>query len=80
MLGILLNEKEGKELELLIKREIEEMQCNEKGKAHHPIVQKVIEERYKLLLNILLRIAPKSDDISCLNAIKKAENNFNKNC
>ena len=66
MLGFLLTEKEAIELELLIKRELEEIRCDVKVKDHHPIVQRAIEERYNLLVNILIRITPKSEYNRCL--------------
>ena len=80
MLGILLTEKEGLELESLIKREMEDIRSDERLKDHHPIVQRAIEERYKLLLKILMRFAPKSEYISYLSVPLKGENNFDKKC
>ena len=80
MLAILLTENEEIELELLIKRELEEMRSNGRGKEHSPIVQHAIEERYNLLLKILLRFGPKSHNSSYVTELKKARNNFNKKC
>ena len=44
MLGVLLTEKEGMELEFLIKREMDEIRTDERVKIHHPIVQRAIEK------------------------------------
>lgn len=76
MLGFLLSEKEGIELESLIKKEMDEIRKSERIENHHPIVQRAIEERYKLLLKILIRIAPKSDYIRYINKPAKVENKF----
>ena len=80
MLGFLLSDKEAIELELLIKRELEEVRYNERQKDHHPIVQRALEERYNLLLKVLIRIAPKSDSNGCLKQSKVRKNKFDKKC
>ncbi len=80
MLGVLLTEKEGMELEFLIKKELDDIRNDEKIKNHHPIVQRAIEERYKLLLKMLIKIAPKSEYLRYLNTPVKAENNFDEKC
>lgn len=80
MLGVLLTEKEGMELESLIKREMDEIRTDGRIKNHHPIVQRAIEERYKILLKLLIRIAPKSEYLRYLNTPIKTENNFDKKC
>ena len=60
MIGILLSDIEGMELEYLIMRELDEIRT-ERTMNHHPIVQRAIAERYKLLLKILIRIDHKSE-------------------
>ena len=80
MLAILLTEKEEVELELLIKRELEEMWSDGGRVVHSPIAQNAIDERYNLLLKLLLRFGPKSQYSSYLEGRIKAENNFNKKC
>jgi hypothetical protein len=80
MLGVMLTDKEGIELEYIIKREMDEIRNDKMLETHHPIVQRAIEERYKLLLKLLIRIAPKSDCIRYLSNPIKVENKFNKKC
>ena len=80
MLGFLLSDREVIELELLIKRELEEVGYNERQKDHHPIVQRALEERYSLLMEVLIRITPKSVDNRCLKQPKIRKNKFDKKC
>ena len=80
MLGFILTDKEGMELEFLIKKELDDILIENQLKTHHPVVQGAIKERYKLLLKILMRIAPKSDYIEYLTTSLKEENKFDKKC
>lgn len=57
MIGILINEKEVKELEYLIKREMDEILFDLKDKRIDHIVKRAMEERYKILFALFKRVA-----------------------
>ncbi|MFO1441956.1 hypothetical protein KDN24_01690 [Bacillus sp. Bva_UNVM-123] len=58
MLGLLINQKETKEMQYLIKREMDEILFDLKdGRIDH-IVKRAMEERYKILFSLFKRVAP----------------------
>lgn len=57
MLGFLINEKEGKEIEYLIKREMDEILFDIGDQRIDPIVKRAMEERYKILFTLFKRVA-----------------------
>ncbi|MBA4538710.1 hypothetical protein H1Z61_16650 [Bacillus aquiflavi] len=58
MLGLLINEKEIKELHYLMKREMDEILFDLKDERIDNIVKRAMEERYKILFSLFKRIAP----------------------
>lgn len=58
MLGLLINEKEVKEIEYLIKREMDEILFDLKDDRIDQIVKIAMEERYKILFSLFKRVAP----------------------
>ncbi|MCP1121991.1 hypothetical protein CN326_16230 [Bacillus sp. AFS018417] len=61
MIGLLITEQEQKELEYVLKRELDELLFDFADKRIHRIVKKTMEERYKLLFTVFTRIAPPED-------------------
>ncbi|CAG9614216.1 MULTISPECIES: hypothetical protein [Bacillus] len=61
MIGLLITEQEQKELEYVLKRELDELLFDFADKRIHRIVKKTMEERYKLLFTLFTRIAPPED-------------------
>jgi hypothetical protein len=68
MLGMLINEKEVKEIQYLIKREMDEILFDLKDERIDHIVKRAMEERYKILFTLFKRVATPSD---CLKYIRK---------
>ncbi|WP_078543109.1 hypothetical protein [Litchfieldia alkalitelluris] len=61
MIGLLINQKEVKEMEYLVKREMEEILLDIDDSRIDHIVKKAMEERYKILFQLLKRIAPPAE-------------------
>lgn len=59
MLGLLINEMEQKELEYLIKRELEELLFDLEDQRIDSMVKEAMRERYRELFQLLLRVASK---------------------
>ncbi|MFB6469210.1 hypothetical protein ACE38V_20970 [Cytobacillus sp. Hz8] len=57
MIGILINEIEVKELEYLLKREMDEILFDLRDDRIDHIVKRAMEERYKILFSLFKRIA-----------------------
>lgn len=57
MLGLLINAKEVKEMEYLIKREMDEILFDLKDERIDHIVKRAMEERYKILFTLFKRVA-----------------------
>ncbi|WP_057767252.1 hypothetical protein [Cytobacillus praedii] len=57
MLGMLINQKEQKEIEYLIKREMDEILFDLKDDRIDHIVKRAMEERYKILFALFKRVA-----------------------
>jgi hypothetical protein len=58
MLGFLVNEKEIKELEYVLKREMEEILFDIGDDRMEHVVKRAMEERYHILFCLFKRIAP----------------------
>lgn len=61
MIGMLLNQKEVKEMEYLIKREMDEILFDLKDERIDHIVKRAMEERYRILFSLYKRIASPAD-------------------
>lgn len=57
MIGLLINEKEVKEMEYLIKREMEEILFDLGDERIDHIVKRAMEERYKILFSLFKRVS-----------------------
>lgn len=68
MLGILINEKEVKEMEYLIKREMDEILFDLRDDRIDHIVKRAMEERYKVLFTLFRRVASPNE---CLKYMRK---------
>lgn len=61
MIGFLVNQKEMKELEYLIKREMEELLLDFQDSRIDSIIKRTMEERYDILFKLYKRVAPPTD-------------------
>lgn len=61
MLGLMVNEIEQKELEYVIKRELDEILFDLQDERLDHLVKRAMDERYKILFNLFKRIAPASE-------------------
>jgi hypothetical protein len=68
MIGLLINAKEVKEIEYLIKREMEEILFDLEDDRIDHIAKRAMEERYKVLFSLFRRIA---DPVDCLKYMRK---------
>jgi hypothetical protein len=68
MLGFLVNDKEIKEMEYLIKREMDEILFDLRDERIDHIVKRAMEERYKVLFTLFRRVASPNE---CLKYIRK---------
>lgn len=66
MLGLLISQKELKEMQYLIKREMDEILFDLKDDRIDHIVKRAMEERYKILFALFKRVAAPNE---CLNYI-----------
>lgn len=57
MLGFIINDIEQKEMEYLLKREMEELQLDLTDERIDHIVKRAMEERYKILYKLFRRFA-----------------------
>jgi hypothetical protein len=75
MIGMLVNEKEVKEIQYLIKREMDEILFDLKDERIDHIVKRAMEERYKILFTLFKRVASPNE---CLRYIRKQNKKANK--
>ncbi|OIK04090.1 hypothetical protein [Bacillus sp. MUM 13] len=61
MLGFVINEKEKKEMEYIVKRELDEILFDLQDDRIDHIVKRAMEERYKILFNLFKRVAPSNE-------------------
>ena len=64
MLGILISQKEIKEMEYLIKREMDEILFDLKDARIEHIVKRAMEERYQILFSLFKRVASPKECLS----------------
>lgn len=76
MIGFLVNHKELKELEYLIKREMEELLLDFQDARIDNIIKRAMEERYQILFNLYKRVASPSECIKYIRtkSCKKTSN------
>jgi hypothetical protein len=61
MLGMLVNDREVKEIQYLIKREMDEILFDLKDDRIDHIVKRAMEDRYKILFSLFKRVAAPND-------------------
>jgi len=61
MLGFLFNDRECKELEYMLKKELEEMLLDLNDKRIDGALRKAIEERYQTVFKMLIRFGEPKD-------------------
>ena len=71
MFGLLINEKEVKEMEYLIKREMDEILFDLRDDRIDHIVKRAMEERYKVLFTLFRRVASPCDCLKYMRRGKK---------
>lgn len=76
MIGFLVNQKEVKELEYLIKREMEEILLDFQDSRIDSMVKRAMEERYQILFKLYKRVASPSELIKYIRpkSIKTTQN------
>ncbi|MCU5103911.1 hypothetical protein OCA20_28070 [Bacillus cereus] len=57
MLGLMLTKEERKEMEYILKRELEELLFDFEDERIHEVVKKAMEERYKIIFCLFWRVA-----------------------
>ncbi|WP_067730346.1 hypothetical protein [Oceanobacillus damuensis] len=72
MLGLLINEMEQKEIEYLLKRELEELLMDLEDSRIDQMVKRAMTERYRILFQLLRRVASEQD---CLKYMPKRKEN-----
>jgi hypothetical protein len=68
MIGFLINEREVKEMEYLMKREMDEILFDLRDERIDHIVKRAMEERYKILFTLFRRVASPHE---CLKYMRK---------
>lgn len=68
MIGLLINDMEIKEMEYLIKREMDEILFDLRDERIDRIVKNAMEERYKILFRLFRRVASPNE---CLKYIRR---------
>jgi len=71
MIGLLINEKEMKELEYLIKREMDEILFDLKDKRIDHAVKWSMKERYKILFTLFKRVASPAECLKYMTPEKR---------
>jgi hypothetical protein len=72
MLGLLINDMERKEIEYLLKRELEELLMDLDDHRIDHIVKRAMRERYHMLFQLLRRVASEQE---CIKYMPKRSNN-----
>ncbi|MFD6441026.1 hypothetical protein ACFWDG_14670 [Peribacillus sp. NPDC060186] len=73
MLGLLINEKEKKELEYLLKREMDEILFDLQDDRIDYIVKRAIDEKYNILFRLFKRLSTEKECLTYL----RVKTNFN---
>ncbi|WP_077323999.1 MULTISPECIES: hypothetical protein [Virgibacillus] len=63
MLGLLINDVEQKEMEYLLKRELEELLMDLEDHRIDHMVKRAMRERYQILFNLFRRVASEQECI-----------------
>ncbi|WP_077210511.1 hypothetical protein [Bacillus dakarensis] len=71
MLGMLINEKEVKEVQYLLKREMDEILFDLEDERIDHVVKRAMEERYRILFGLFKRVASPKE---CLGYMRKTKN------
>jgi hypothetical protein len=72
VLGMLINDKEVKEIQYLIKREMDEILFDLEDERIDHIVKRAMEERYKILFTLFKRVAPSEECLSYIRTTSKS--------
>ncbi|WP_106495438.1 hypothetical protein [Lentibacillus sp. Marseille-P4043] len=72
MLGLLINDMEQKEVEYLLKRELEELLMDLEDHRIDHLVKRAMRERYQILFQLFRRVASKQE---CLKYMPKRTKN-----
>lgn len=72
MLGLLINDAELKEMEYLLKRELEELLMDFEDHRIDQIVKRAMRERYQTLFNLFRRVASHQESMKYIP--KRTEN------
>ncbi|RYG72824.1 hypothetical protein EU245_09225 [Lentibacillus lipolyticus] len=72
MLGFLINDKEQKEMEYVIKRELEELLMDMEDSRIDAMVKDAMRERYQTMFNLYRRVASEQE---CMKYIPKRSGN-----
>ncbi|WP_010651995.1 hypothetical protein [Oceanobacillus massiliensis] len=76
MLGLLINEMEQKEIEYLLKRELEELLLDMGDNRIDHMVKRAMRERYRVLFQMLRRVASEQD---CMKYMPKRRETYRSN-
>ncbi|MGR5989092.1 hypothetical protein ACT7CT_28795 [Bacillus sanguinis] len=68
MLGFMLTKEEKKEIEYILKRELEELLFDFEDERIHDVVKKAMEERYKIIFCLFRRVANAEE---CIRYVRK---------
>lgn len=71
MLGLLISEKEGLEMQYLLKREMDEILFDLEDERIDHVIKRAMEERYKILFNLFKRLASSNE---CLKYMRSSKN------
>ncbi|MGN4665659.1 hypothetical protein ACTFRP_07190 [Bacillus cereus group sp. MYBK234-1] len=75
MLGLMLTKEERKEMEYILKRELEELLFDFEDERIHEVVKKAMEERYKIIFCLFRRVAKNLSEIYGIICTKKDVSN-----
>ena len=71
MLGLMVMKSNKKELEYVIKRELDEILFDLQDDRLDPLVKRAMDERYKVLFNLFKRIGPAHECLAYMRSIQK---------
>lgn len=63
MLGMMLSDKEVKEMEYLVKRELEALLIDLSDERLDGVIKNVMSEKYSILFHLYKRVAPPQDHV-----------------
>lgn len=72
MLGLLINDMEHKEIEYLVKRELDELLMDLEDQRIDQMVKRAMRERYQMLFQLFRRVASEQE---CIKYMPKRSNN-----